>query len=96
MQLHPSSVVCANDDIHLLRIKILPRLGLQFGLHYVSEVAWEADILKFAQVGDLDALKDLLRTGRASATDRDLRGTTALHVLHPLRHTFLVHLLTEL
>jgi hypothetical protein len=77
-------------------IKILPRPGLDFGLHYVFEVPWEADVLRLAQVGDLDALKEILRSGRASATDRDLRGTTALHVLRPIWHMFLTHSLTGL
>jgi hypothetical protein len=61
-----------------------PRLEFNFGIRYVAEVPWESDILTFAQVGDMDGLVKLIRTGKAAATDRDSRGNTALHASIPL------------
>lgn len=63
-----------------LTVFLFPRPSCRFGIDYVCEVPWESEILTLAQTGNLEGLTELLRSERASATDRDARGNTALHV----------------
>jgi hypothetical protein len=63
-----------------MTVCLFPYPSFRFNINYSNAVPWESDILTFAFSGNLEGLIALMRAGQCLATDRDCRGTTALHV----------------